>query len=361
MKHQKRIRSIVILITLGALLLGFTYYKTQSSQQIPKTPPLLTENAENLQATEHLLATFFPGKEKTWIQLLKATALLDKLPKDEKDPVQFLIALNDVLQTNWLRAPGTERYQLSDDALPVKQRDNIRKALEQLGLYREVPPTKQNGQFTTYDCVFLMGALQSRVEKRFDYLLSLWEKGVRFKRLYILSGERKLAGKEIEPMTEYFEKNHQEANEENMVKHIVTHKKMPFSMQEALNNGTLEMIYVTSSAKPNAHRSKAFDNFIGWMNLYGAQGEMTRQDKTILIISNQPFVAYIGAVASRAMSDEFHEPVETLGNFDNQYKIGNNYFIEVVGPGDTPRTLTVGLDSLARWVYISLLRLNQMI
>lgn len=79
-----------------------------------------------------------------------------------------------------------ERWEL-DEVMP-EFRGQVMPILGKLGMLDEIPPVNDQ-----YDHVLIPGALVTRVRTRVNYLANLWEKGLRFKEINFLGGERPLA------------------------------------------------------------------------------------------------------------------------------------------------------------------------
>ena len=129
---------------------------------------------------------------------INASKSFNLLTEDQK-PSKPLLELLDLLdikhdgslkdivektQTSWLRKADTERWHMKDT---YQHRDKIFSLLDQIGVLNEVIPTKNS-----YNYLLLHGAAFSRIQKRLAEALKLWEKGIRFNKLVLLTGERPL-------------------------------------------------------------------------------------------------------------------------------------------------------------------------
>ncbi len=347
-----------IFFIIGVLLVNWDSSEDKSFSTEPittaATSPLLPTNGQHY-TIELLLKDIFPEKDKAWIKLLRTTNLLNTFPKTEQNPASMLNILNEKLQRSWLRKPGIERYQLSDDILSHSQKANLLVAFQELGLYDEMPPIKEHDKYRKYDCAILLGALQSRVEMRLQYILDLWKQGVRFDRLYVLSGHRKLVA-EHEPIMAELTKLKIDRNETNMMIFIVT--KM-MQEQKIIKENELEIIYVYAPAEPNASRANTTDNLNSWKNQFGTEGTISQKDKSLLLISNQPYAAYQATVAYKILSEQYSHAIEAVNHQDNRMKLANGYDIEMVAPKGKPDVLMASLDTLARELYERLPLLQQ--
>ncbi len=284
---------------------------------------------------ELLFEKLFPHNHTLWIKLLTVTGLIDKFDPTESDPSKLLDQLNQLLQNNWLRKAGTERWDVSDNTLSDTDRTNILDTFTQMNLYTAVQPNTQ-----IYDCAFLLGALETRVRSRFQHLVDLWKQGVKFKRVYVLAGYRELLT-DREPIAEQMRKDGIDLNETNMTQYVVN---------QMLPEGFPEIIYVNAPIEGNAPRANTGNTFAKWKEDYGTE-------KNILVISNQPFVSYQAAMGCKVLSDNYKLPVLQL--HAHHYKIGDRE-IDTVGHEGSANTLSVGLDSLAREIYAKLPWLKQL-
>lgn len=290
---------------------------------------------------EIALKTLFPQAYQAWLALFVATGL--HFPAEIKDLSAFCDELNTTLQQKWLRDPRKERWELNDEQISEEQKKTIKTAFESMGLYQAKEPTEKQ-----YDCAFLMGALEPRVRLRFQSLLDQWQKGIRFKRIYVLAGYRKLTV-DKEPITKALEKKKIDLNETNMMEYVINEM---FSNQNIIKKGEVEIIFVNAPTQQNMPRAITTDNFTSWQEIYGL--EKTQENKKIIVFSNAPYISYQGLVALRVLSDKFKNSFEISGSQNNHFILQNGYDIEAVGPSGEIDVLTVGLDTLAREVYESL-------
>lgn len=287
-----------------------------------------------------LLPMLFPDKDKAWSTLLEIFKISEMSEyRQEGSPAELIDALNACLQIKWIRAAGKERWQVTDDNLTEQQKQSVREAFKDLKLYDEISPTAKE-----YDAAFLMGALESRVRSRFDYLRQCWDNGVRFKRLYVLGGYRVLSpdqehiAKELEPDFR---------NEIDMMHYIVSEE-----MKKGILPG-VEVIYVNAPKQPSAQRATTTDNVMSWEKQYGVNGSTPNKDHKILLGSSQPYVAYQSAAAFEKLSNDYKETLTPGSSKETHATISGKYDIEGVGHGSEIGTLMVGLDCLARTVYAS--------
>ena len=104
-----------------------------------------------------------------------------KLPHD-----QTLKSMTEASQA-WRRKPGQERWEVPEVKLGKSEHDAVLKYLDQLGLVDELTPEAAN-----YEYALVLGATVPRMERRLNHLVSLWKKGIRFKKIIFLVGQRPL-------------------------------------------------------------------------------------------------------------------------------------------------------------------------
>ncbi len=98
-----------------------------------------------------------------------------------------LSSIAEATKNSWLRKPGKERWQIDTIDYGTDKNQRIRELVYQLGFIKEVPPTAGH-----YKYCLIGGAVASAFQKRLLYVRSLWEKGLRYDQLIILTGERAL-------------------------------------------------------------------------------------------------------------------------------------------------------------------------
>ncbi len=281
-----------------------------------------------------LLSKIFPGKDAAWLSLLEATGILTMGTfLQEGSPATLIETLNTCLQEKWIRPSDKQDWQITDESLSDDQKNIIRQAFKSLNLYDEIAPTQKQ-----YDAALLMGALENLVRSRLTYLITCWNKGVRFNRIYILVGDRALSPDQ-EPITYTLKATHR--NEPDMMMQIVS---------DAVKEGAFpgaEIIYAHAPKQSNAVRATSMDNIISW------EKQRRINDHHILLVTNQPYIAYQSTIASQVLSNNFREKVSCVTGKETHFKVSDKYDVEAVGQSNSIHTLTVGLDCLARIVYAS--------
>ncbi|MFI4957109.1 MAG: hypothetical protein ACHQAX_07885 [Gammaproteobacteria bacterium] len=299
---------------------------------------------------QDLLKKLFPGKEDAWMSLLTATGIVNLHDfSAEGTPIELIDNLNACMQKLWLRPPGKERWDVIDDHLTESQQKTIFNALQVIGLYDPVEPTQSH-----YDAVILMDGWEHSACLRIDYLVKYWNKGVRFKRLYVMVIDRPL-DKVHEPIWRTLESLGLATNETEMMKYLVN-KAMK---QPGVFEG-VDIVYVHAHGQRTATRATTSDNFISWEQHHGVGRPEYYHDHKILIVTNQPYVAYQGAVAAQHLSKNFTTMAHTVSGKETHFIIFGKYELESIGDKWELSQFAVGLDTLARYVYSSRERWHQL-
>ncbi len=225
-----------------------------------------------------------------------------------------LKSIVDATQKEWLRAPGTERWQM--DEIAIAKRDELIQLLNTLGCIEEVTPSRME-----YDYALVLGAATPRVQLRFNYLITLWNSGVRFKTIVFLGGQRPLdptvdaiAWDQTAPTptTEY-----------DMMRYVFEHTKLPEGFDQ------LPIIFVNtpmqSTPDGKIRRPNTFDIVQQWISSNPIPG-------TCLAVSNQPYVGFQDTAVRTALPFSF--PLETVGQTVRAHEL-----------------MSIHLDNLARWLY----------
>ena len=264
-----------------------------------------------------------------------------KLFTSDEKPTEILLKLLDTVniphngtlesilqetQKKLLRPAGLERWELSQQF--EERRDIILSLLEKLGCIQECQPSEKE-----YDYAVIMGATISRMRTRLAYLIKLWNQGIRFRSIIILTGERPLDPK-IESKNVLVEMNHAVSirenwqlpadlptNEHEACEMIWDQAQLPDDLQKT------KVVFISSPMKEKNGkqvRPTTNDTFDAWLEQNPTPG-------LCLIISNQPFVPQQTIVACTILPFSFN--------------------IEGAGPEVSNISMVVALDNLARWIY----------
>jgi hypothetical protein len=221
-----------------------------------------------------------------------------------------LPTLVDKTQKLFLRPSSKERWEIGSPY--ENSKEELLPVFIQLGLVREI---KASGIHYTYGLV--LGATFERVHERLNFLLSEWERGVRFDKLVFLTGERKLSEKEQTDLAQFTDKLIR--TESEMMLWVYNSAKLPPEIK------ALPFIVINAPAQPGAPRATTKDTILAWL-------EQNPQPGPVLVASSQPYINYQHTVLSTFLPEKF--------------------YLESIGPA-APFTTTVGeyLDTIARWLY----------
>lgn len=243
--------------------------------------------------------------------------------------------LDDIIQKTqheWLRKPGTERWQ-NDDVPEKIAREKAVPCFERLGMLKEVMAT-----YPTYDYAFLLGAAVDRVRIRLLFLVSLWQWGIRFKQVVLLGSERPLnsvvdSESSLLNVPQVGLPNRKDwvvpsklpQTESEMMSMIYDQVDMPSEMKN------LPLVVInslqTKTADGSFRRATTADTIIDWLKTNPKPGRC-------LFVSNQPYVGYQHTVACALMPKTFI--IDTVGS--------------AVESCETIK-VNVYLDTIARWLY----------
>lgn len=235
-------------------------------------------------------------------------------------------------QHEWLRKPGTERWQ-NDDVPEKIARETAIPCFEQLGILKEVTVT-----YSTYDYAFLLGAAAERVRVRLSFLVALWMWGIRFKQVVLLGSERPLSSVAdsvpsllnvpqvgLPTRKDWIAPSKLPQTEAEMMRMIYDQVEMPHGMRK------LPLVVINSSqiktADGSFRRATTADTIIDWLKTNPKPGRC-------LFVSNQPYVGYQYTVARVLMPKTF--VIDTVGA-----AVENREMIKV----------NIYLDTIARWLF----------
>lgn len=245
--------------------------------------------------------------------------------------LESIITMTQVTQDRggWLRSTGKERWEI--DEVFADKRDVLLPLFDRLGVLKEVTPSQHY-----YDYAILLGASVFRVRTRLWHLIALWNSGIRFGSIIILSGQRQL-----DPQRESYDILFNEQNgillfkpnwqydgkeprtEIDMMKLVFDQSQVPAEWK------SLPIIFIDTPMQQTAYgswrRPNTQDTIETWLGNNPLHG-------SILLISNQPFIGYQNAVLQKFIPD--------------------NFVIETVGEAASPNIkISIVLDTLARWLY----------
>ena len=217
--------------------------------------------------------------------------------------------------TGFMRPLGKERWEISD--IHEDKRADIITTFEQMGILDTLFPSKIH-----YNYVMVHGATLSRAKTRMLFLVELYNQGIRFDNIIILSGKRILTENEKKKL------NYMAENEYEMVQLVWSQLDIPQAIKQ------LPTVFVDSPMKEKngvVMRPTTADTIITWLKSNPTPG-------SALTISNQPFCDYQDCVTRTYLPNSFE--IETVGPAADQDEI----------------RISVLLDNLARWLYQENLR-----
>ncbi len=233
-------------------------------------------------------------------------------------------------QKEWLREAGKERWEV-EEKYPEKK-DLLIQFFENFGFVNEI-----NAKQNKYNYALLLGATLSRVRSRLAHLIDQWGKGVRFKKLIFLSGERPLDPK-LENAAFLLDTNNKDLPfkkgwklKGNLPKTETVMMRLVFQQTEIPKEmNAVEVMFIDTPMKKGENgalrRPTTPDTVIEWLKTNPTEG-------TCLVISNQPYVSYQNSVLKTILPPEFK--VETIGKqMDEKSK-----------------QISVLFDTLARFLY----------
>lgn len=251
-------------------------------------------------------------------------ALLQLLSLTDVEHDGSLSSIVTATQAAWIRKPGIERWEIVE-----KSRENtesIHNQLMKLNLIDEIAPSKKS-----YDYALWMGSAYPCMQNRFASLIKLWEQGVRFDQIVLLSGARPLTDAEQHALVADFNLSDEQtpATEADAMQLVYKNSAMSESMKQV----PLVVIDVPMQVTKNGAlaRPTTGDTVNAWMELQPQAG-------TCLVVSNQPYVSYQDSVT------------KTL--------LPQNFAVETVGKKSDDINIDVYLDTVARLLYQEKKRLN---
>lgn len=234
-------------------------------------------------------------------------------------------------QKEWLRKPGTERWQEQKQFSSLSH-ELITKECSSLGMIGTIFP-----KLKKYDYVIVLGGTVQTTRKRFAYAMELINQGISCNSIVFLCGQRPL-DKTIESeeilVNDIANPLPQRADwqkpailpttETEMTRMVIDQTSLPKTIKEKI-----VVVDTPSKIGPNGSivRPTTGDTFAQWLS-FGVQ------PGTVLVISSQPYVGYQDSVARTFLPKTFI--IETVGKA-SQDDVSD----------------AIMLDTLARWIYQS--------
>ncbi len=262
----------------------------------------------------------------------QATLTLLQLLKETNTPHKgTLDSIFTATQNCWLRPADKERWEIQNHSTHTSK--NLPQLFEKLSLINTIYPSQHN-----YKYALLLGdADATTMRMRIANLIKIWNKGVQFSSLYILTGTQPLDKKVASQETllrcnikKFPRKKNWQFNgilpttETDMIKFFFDQAILPREWND------LPLIFVNtpmqSTGNGTLKRPTTLDTINEWIKLHNPQ------QGSILAISIQPYVAYQDSVLRDTLASSF--TIETVGN---KYPADQN--------------IPIMLDSVARWIY----------
>lgn len=232
--------------------------------------------------------------------------------------LQSIVEQTQKSETGWLRKPGLERWDMVNTS--VENSDQFFQLFDKLHLVNEISPQQKQ-----YDYLLCMGATYASMKLRLQYAIDLWNKGIRYNEIVMLSGARPLTQAETAKLQSdclYQEGDFIPETEAEAMKFLYEKMNMPDEMRRVsmvLINVPMKMMQNGTLARPTTG-----DTVDAWMELHP-------KPDACLVISNQPHIGYQDSVTKTLLPKSF--TVETVGAKSNETNI------------------SVYLDALARTLY----------
>ena len=239
-------------------------------------------------------------------------------------------------QAQWLRKGERWDKQELAEEWPGEKRLKVLLLADKLGYTSAIPPSKRH-----YDTVLFLGAASIRIKDRLEYLVHLWKKGVRFKRIVFLGSTRSLDTPEDDKILQpLVEKEGLSTNELGLMRYIYDHAQIPETMRR------VPVQYICTKAPEGKKRADTDDTIKAWLK--DPETKLS-PSATLLSVSNQPYCPYQDGAVRSVLRDVLKETIPSL---------------ETVGPASSllpliktktppsPQETSVLLDTIARHLYM---------
>ena len=218
----------------------------------------------------------------------------------------------------FLRKTGLERKDLKERELSYEQKTKLIAAFEDLGFVKEVRP-----EIRQVDDLYVFGSLAPELKLRLEYLVTLWNRGLRFERLIFLTGERLRDASESDRQIFFSHKR-------GVRREVCTECDIMVAIWEQIDKPEeLEAICPLVINAPRAAGESRPNTVTTAEELIKSYGPL---EGSWIAITNQPYVPYQEAVLKRLFP--------------------KTYVGAVVGPRSVHNILcSIYLDTLARTVH----------
>lgn len=238
------------------------------------------------------------------LNLLKYSGIVDKDKKlqevfptkqDLNSLVDNLVKLTKQTQQKFVnRGKSIERWEVEQQAWMAENQEQILKELDNLGFVREIKPTLKK-----VDAICIFGATKVAMTERMKYVITLVEDGLQADNLIILSGERYLSDKvdgtadELAQLASKLGKSVNQLTEVNLATQLYESSGL------SQFNFNKYIIDTPGSALKRPNTYTTLLELTKWLHKTNSP-----TIKTILFISNQPYVPYQKAVINNVMNSK---------------------------------------------------------
>lgn len=188
-----------------------------------------------------------------------------------------------------------------------EQKEQILPLLEELGCFKTVQAKHNHYQYGV-----VLGALAVTVEKRIQFLVQEWKRGIRFDEIIFLTGQRPL-----HPQKEAQFLDHAKT-ETDMMLLVWQQTSMPPELR------AIPLVVIDAPPVPDRGRPTTASTVYAWLDERPIPG-------TCLVFSSEPYVGYQNSILS--------------------YLLPVSFSIETVGPeGGRHYSTAILIDNVAKWL-----------
>ena len=231
------------------------------------------------------------------------------------------------------RKPGQERWHLKDPDITKNKRDQINKDLAELGFIHAVKPSH-----THYQAAVITGGAVPRMILRIEYLISLWQQGIRFDQIILIAGQRPLEDFDnLAYELKHLQSENKVASLQTGPKNIPQHEAEAQRLLYQLYNKPAAMTKIPVDAEDTPRRWDPISQIWIRPSTRDTFSQLIKTHKRIdhfLIVTSQPYVLYMDTVYKNQLINLTKPPK-----------------IDVVGPPAPPATRTVEyLNAVYEWL-----------
>jgi len=255
----------------------------------------------------------------TFLFVLACTSAFSHLITDDNKLAEPLVAILETLEIPSDSSLTTvaeklrEKCHQSGDRWTFEhrfdhQRETLMPLLEDLGCFATVRASKKH-----YNYAVILGALRPAVQKRIDFLVEEWKRGIRFDEVVLLTGKRALRPSENCPNLQ---------SETEMMTLVWNETPMPAELK------SVRLTIVNSPPAPGRDRATTESTVFAWLEMDPTPGHT-------LVVSSQPYVGYQESILKARLPISFS--------------------IETIGPeGGQNLPTSVLMDNLSKWLIWTL-------